>query len=218
MDDEFPGSLTVEGRTIRVAVVRKRIRNLNARLREGTLHVSAPWKASRAWVLGNLPDLARVLLRRERRRDLNRDGAALEAARRVAARFPDPPSVERVEFTPNQASCWGTYSLSTGTIRLSAVLRHAPPAVLEGVVAHELCHVRWRTHGPRFQALLRKVDPRADWVRGFLDGAQWCAREGTRIPETDRGPLGGGPRTPSRPAAPSRPSAPPDVQLPLFPS
>ncbi len=189
MEDGFPGSLAVEGRTLRVAVARKRVRNLNARLRDGTLHVSAPLRATRAWILESIPDLARVLILRERRRDLNREGAALAVARRVAARLPDPPAVDAVEFTPRPTSCWGTYSLRTRTVRLSAALRHMPPSVLEGVVAHELCHTRYRGHGPRFRALLRRVDPDTDRVRGFLDGAQWFAREGARIPPTDRGPL-----------------------------
>ncbi len=64
-----------------------------------------------------------------------------------------------------------------------------PAAVLEAVVAHELCHTVWRTHGPRFQALLRRVHPDADRARGFLDGAAWFARNGKAIPATDLGPL-----------------------------
>jgi hypothetical protein len=167
------------------------VKNLNARLREGTILVSAPLRAERSWIDGHLPDLARTLLRRERNRDLGRDGTALEVARRVAARFEAPPPVERVAFEAGRTSVWGTYDPRTGEIRLSAALRHLPPAVLESVLAHELCHTRWRTHGRRFRALLRSVDGRAEWSRGFLDGALWFARHGGGIPSTDLGPLRG---------------------------
>lgn len=189
MDPPFPAALVVDGATLPLSVVRKRVKRLNARLRDGTLHVSVPLRAPRTWVDESLPVLARSLLRRDRRRDLSRDGRALAAARRVAARFPRPPAVEAVVFEPGRPSLWGTYHPATRSIRLSAALLHMPPRVLEGVVAHELCHGFFAGHGPRFRALLRKVDPRADWVRGFLEGAQWHARHGAALPGTDRGPL-----------------------------
>ena len=187
----FPDRIEVDGTVLPLRVERKRVKHLTARLAEGTLRVSAPLRAPRAWIDGNLPVLARRLLRRGRRKDLNRDGAALALARRVAARFPDPPRVDRVEWVPGRPSRWGTWHPAARTMKLSAALLHMPARVLEGVVAHELCHARWRTHGPRFQALLRRVDPHADWVEGFLRGAEWHAREGGSVPGTDRGPLGG---------------------------
>jgi hypothetical protein len=189
MDETFPATITVEGRTVDLRVERKPVKNLNARLRGGTIFVSAPVRADREWIDGAIPDLARTLLRRERGREVNSDGLALEVARRVAARFENPPVVDGVEFEAGRTSVWGTWHGARRTMRLAAVLRLMPPKVLEGVVAHELCHATWRTHGPRFRALLRRVDPDADWARGFLAGAEWHARHGGSIPETDRGPL-----------------------------
>ena len=189
MEEPFPAHLVVDGATVPIAVTRKSVKHLGARLRGGTMVVSAPLHAPRPWIDETLPVLARRLLRRGRKRDLNRDGAALAAARRVASRFPEPPAVNGVEFIPGRPSLWGTYHPASGTIRLSAALLQMPERVLEGVVAHELCHIRWRTHGERFRSLLGRVDPRADWVRGFLDGATWHARNGGSLPESDRGPL-----------------------------
>ncbi len=189
MDEAFPPTVTVEGRTLPLRVERKRVKNLNARLRGGTVLVSAPFRADRGWIEESIPVLAKVLVRRERGREVNSDGLALAVARRVAARFEAPPAVEAVEFEAGRTSVWGTWHGADRTMRLAAVLRLMPPKVLEGVVAHELCHATWRTHGPRFRALLRRVDPDADWARGFLDGAQWHARNAGRIPPTDLGPL-----------------------------
>ena len=189
MDEPFPKSVTVEGRTLPLRVVRKRVKNLNARLRGGTILVSAPVRADRAWIESSIPALARTLVRRERGREVNSDGLALAVARRVAARFEHPPAVDSVAFEAGRTSVWGTWHGADRTMRLAAVLRLMPPKVLEGVVAHELCHATWRTHGPRFRALLRRVDPDAGWARGFLDGAQWHARNAGRIPPSDLGPL-----------------------------
>jgi hypothetical protein len=192
MDETFPAAVTVEGRTVPLRVVRKRVKNLNARLRGGEMLVSAPIRADRAWIEREIPALARVLLRRERAREVNDDGLALAVARRVAARFEVPPVVDAVAFEAGRTSVWGTWHGARREMRLAAILRLMPPKVLEGVVAHELCHATWRTHGPRFRALLRRVDPDADWARGFLDGAQWHARNAGRIPPTDLGPLSPG--------------------------
>ena len=192
MDETFPAAVVVEGRTLPLRVERKRVKNLNARLRGGAVLVSVPLRADRAWIEREIPVLARVLLRRERGREVNSDGLALAVARRVAARFPVPPAVDAVEFEAGRTSVWGTWHGGKRSMRLAAALRLMPPRVLEGVVAHELCHATWRTHGPRFRALLRRVDPDADWARGFLDGAQWFARNAGRIPPTDLGPLAAG--------------------------
>jgi predicted metal-dependent hydrolase len=189
-DAGFPPFLEVEGERFALEVRRKRAKHLYARLRGGTLVVTAPRAASVPWVLETLPRLAKTLLRRERGRDLNREGAALALARRVASRFPRPPRVEAALFTTRMTTCWGTYSSRTGTVRLAAVLRHAPAAILEAVVAHELCHSFYRGHGPRFRGLLKSVCPGIDRADGFLDGALWHARNGARVPAAERGPLG----------------------------
>src|SRR5688572_529636 len=129
MDETFPDSVTVEGRTLALRVVRKRVKNLNARLRGGTILVSAPVRADRAWIESSIPALARVLVRRERGREVNSDGLALAVARRVAARFERPPAVEAVRFEAGRTSVWGTWHGADRTMRLAAVLRLMPPKV-----------------------------------------------------------------------------------------
>jgi predicted metal-dependent hydrolase len=57
-------------------------------------------------------------------------------------------------------SRWGSCS-STGVIRVNVALAAAPPDLLEYLVAHEVAHLRWRGHGPRFYAALERLLP--DW-------------------------------------------------------
>ncbi len=53
---------------------------------------------------------------------------------------------------------WGTCS-HRGVIRLNTHLVKAPPASLDYVIAHELCHVREMNHGPAFYALQERLYP-----------------------------------------------------------
>lgn len=53
---------------------------------------------------------------------------------------------------------WGSCG-ADGSIMLSMRLALAPPEVFRYVVVHELCHLRWRGHGPRFWALVARQMP-----------------------------------------------------------
>lgn len=65
-------------------------------------------------------------------------------------------------------SLWG--SLDTrDRVMLDLALALAPPAALRYVVVHELCHLRIRSHSPRFWALVERLYPewreQRDWLR-----------------------------------------------------
>lgn len=55
-------------------------------------------------------------------------------------------------------SRWGSCG-PDGRIMLSLRLVMAPPDVFRYVVVHELCHLRWRGHGPRFWGLVERQMP-----------------------------------------------------------
>ena len=55
-------------------------------------------------------------------------------------------------------SRWGSCG-PDGRIMLSLRLVMAPPDVFRYVVVHELCHLRWRGHGPRFWGLVERQLP-----------------------------------------------------------
>jgi predicted metal-dependent hydrolase len=184
-------SLNIDGVTLRVVLERKRVRHINARLRQETLFVSAPPHATRQVLDLVIPDLARRLLRRVHARKVNAEEDAIALVRKVAARFPNKPEVEHVEFVTTQTSRWGSYSSRTRTIRLHAALRDMPRWVLEAVVAHELAHVTHMHHGPEFWSLLRAVDPDVDKADGFLAGVSWLARDEGNLSPVTRGLLQG---------------------------
>lgn len=56
---------------------------------------------------------------------------------------------------------WGSCAPS-GVISLNPELIHMPPASIEYVIVHELCHRKAMNHGPRFWRLLEQAMP--DWA------------------------------------------------------
>ena len=67
----------------------------------------------------------------------------------------------------DQKTLWGSLS-GRGRMSLNWRLVMAPPHVLHYVVAHELAHLRWRGHGPRFWGLVARLDPEYETARVWL--------------------------------------------------
>jgi predicted metal-dependent hydrolase len=179
-------TITVDGVTLTLLIERKRVKNINARLRESTLSVSAPLQTPQATLDQIIPDLARRLVRRARARQINIEDDALALANKIAARFPNKPSIAQVQFVTTQEARWGSYSTATRTIRLNAALREMPRWVLEAVVAHELAHISHHDHSPAFWALLRSVYPATDRADAFLAGVSWLGRRWESLPPVER--------------------------------
>ena len=184
-------TLEVDGVALELRVVRKPVKNINARLRGKTLLVSAPHRVPAGELEETILQLARRLVRQSRAEVVNSDGGAEKIARKVAARFSDPPEVAEVRFVTNQRSRWGSYSRQTGIVRLNAALRQMPPWVLEAVVAHELAHTCHLDHSPVFWDLVRSVCPKTDRARAFLEGVSWLAAAWEDLPPVERSQLTG---------------------------
>lgn len=181
----------MDGTTLTLLVERKRrVKNVNARLKGSVLRVSAPPAMREEDLAPVVEGLARKLLRRAHGKRVNEEGEALALAQKISARFPDPPSVRRVLFSTTQCSRWGSYSPGTDAIKLSAALRSMPRWVLEAVVAHELAHAVHPDHSPAFWRLLRDVYPETDRAISFLAGVSWLAHHHAELPPVERGLLG----------------------------
>jgi predicted metal-dependent hydrolase len=187
-----PGELTVDGIALELVLQRKRVKNVNARLRGSTLLVSAPVGMPEEKLGPAVRGLASRLLRRAHAARVNGEGDALALARKVARRFPEPPSVGRALFVTTQGARWGSYSAKTETVRPNAALRGMPGWVLEAVVAHELAHVFHPDHSRAFWELLERACPEAGRAEAFLAGASWCARNIDVVPPVERGILSAG--------------------------
>ena len=74
----------------------------------------------------------------------------------------------------NQKSKWGSCS-SQGNLNFNCLLMLCPDAVVDYVVAHELCHRKEMNHSPRFWAEVEKLIP------DYKARRQWLKDEGSRL-------------------------------------
>ena len=128
-----------------------------ATLRDGRLVVSGPAAAAVATV--------ERWYRREARARLEAGVAAEAAALGVR-----PARVTVRDTTSRFGSC-----SSTGTLSFSWRLVIAPPAVLDYVVVHELCHLREPNHGAGFWRLVAEARP------GFAVERRWLSEHGREL-------------------------------------
>lgn len=93
--------------------------------------------------------------------------------KRLARRYADALGVElRNARIGDQKGMWGTCGRD-GVVRINWRLIQAPFAALEYVVAHEVCHLRHRSHDPKFWQTLTSVLP--DWPERKALLEQWEA-------------------------------------------
>lgn len=64
---------------------------------------------------------------------------------------------------------WGSCTVRDASIRLNTALAEQPPACLEMVLVHELCHLHEANHGPRFHALMDRFCPGWREAQRYLD-------------------------------------------------
>ena len=149
---------------MQVEVIRstRRRKTIQASERNGVLRLSIPHTLSKA----EEQHWAEVMMQRlQRRRDASRIDVG-RRARLLADRF-DLPRPTSIRWATNQNSLWGSCTPVDGTIRISARLAAYPRWVLDYVIVHELAHLRYHGHGPRFHALVDRY-PMAERARGFL--------------------------------------------------
>lgn len=72
-----------------------------------------------------------------------------------------------IMYVDNQTTLHGSCTPSTGLIRLSRKLASLPRWVEDYVIVHELAHLVYSSHGPRFWEMVNRY-PLAERARGYL--------------------------------------------------
>ncbi len=170
-------TVVVDG--LSVLVARKRIKNLNMRVKapDGHVEVSAPPRVSeeriaafvrekRAWIERRRTEIAASPAKRAAEalpEEVAQWRAVVEALVPVLVGKWEPVMGVRAGKLAyrNMTSRWGSCQPSTGRICINVRLALYPPECLEYVVVHELCHLIERGHGPKFQAAMTRFLP--DW-------------------------------------------------------
>lgn len=76
--------------------------------------------------------------------------------------------VKRV-FVQRMRTKWGSCNASARHIRLNTELAKKPPECLEYILVHEMAHLRYPTHGPRFVELMDALMPQWRNLRELLN-------------------------------------------------
>ena len=161
---------------VRVRRSTRRRKTVSARLEAGEIVVFLPCGLSTSqeqeWVNRMVE---RVVTKRAR--PARSDEELARRADEIATRYLDVPAgcelrASSVRWVTNMNHRWGSCSVDTGAIRLSDRLRQMPDWVVGYVLAHELAHLKYAGHGPKFWALVKHY-PQAERGGGYLDG--WSA-------------------------------------------
>ncbi|MCR5040534.1 MAG: M48 family metallopeptidase [Clostridia bacterium] len=73
-----------------------------------------------------------------------------------------------------QKTKWGSCS-SKGNLNFNCLLMLAPPEVIDSIVVHELCHLRYLDHGSGFRSMVLKYCPDYD------DTEKWLKENGRAL-------------------------------------
>lgn len=77
----------------------------------------------------------------------------------------------------NQKTRWGSCS-QTGTLCFNYRLMMAPPAVIDYVIVHELCHLTYMNHSKAFWGKVQSILP------DYTKSRQWLKEHGHELTET----------------------------------
>ncbi len=97
------------------------------------------------------------------------DAELEERALALGRRYLDGVAPASIRWSNNQVKRWGSCTLDTREIRISARLRVVPEWVLDAVIVHELAHLFEPTHSHRFLQLEQRY-PRREEADIFLEG------------------------------------------------
>jgi predicted metal-dependent hydrolase len=154
---------------VRVVRSARRRRTVHAQLLDGEIVVRVPARMSKADEERFVAELVARIEKREQRSALD-----LTDRTRTLARRYDLPQPASIRFVENQQSRWGSCTIESREIRISARLADFPTWVLDYVIVHELAHLLVADHSAAFHALVDRY-PRAERARGYLmaksDGA-----------------------------------------------
>jgi len=146
--------MPLRGREVAIAVIASSIRKPVVRFDADGVRIYAPATAKPERLRRALLDALRIEAAREAKTRLDEESARLGFAY-AGLKVRDP------------RSRWGSCG-ADGRIMLSLRLLLAPSPVFRYVVIHELCHLRWRGHGPRFWGLVTQQMPDFETQRAWL--------------------------------------------------
>lgn len=165
----------IDGEEIRLISSPRRKKTMSASVRDGMIQLSVPSMLSDETIITS----ARNLVAKIKVRQLSAERActdeelhnrALYLARTWLGGEVEPASVV---WSQRQTTLWGSCTSTAKSIRLSSMLQGMPQWVIDGVLIHELGHLKYSGHGEDFQRFIQQY-PNMREADAFLDGVSFA--------------------------------------------
>lgn len=169
----------IDGEPIRLIASTRRRKTISASVRDGMIQLAVPMNMKDADIVNSARDLIGKIKARQRRGQRFQSSPelfdrAIHLARVWLKAEVHPTSVV---WSDRQTTMWGSCTATTGAIRISTMLRGMPQWVIDGVLVHELAHLKYGGHDQDFQDFTRRY-PRMAEADAFLDGVVFAQRGG----------------------------------------
>lgn len=165
----------VDGEPIRLITSSRRKKTISASLRDGMIQLSVPEHMGDYQIAASARSLIEKIKQRQKLAqrtptDSELHQRALHLARLWLGGQVEPNSVV---WSDRQTTLWGSCTPTTKNIRISSALKHMPQWVIDGVLVHELAHLKYTGHGHDFQQFAAQY-PRLREADAYLEGVAYA--------------------------------------------
>ncbi len=173
----------IDGEPIRLIASARRQKTISASVRDGMIQLSVPSTMRDSDIITSARGLIAKIKARQRASQRFHSNPELYARAVHLARVWLGGEVHpnSVVWSDRQTTLWGSCTATTKTIRISTMLRGMPQWVIDGVLIHELAHLKYGGHGDDFQAFTRRY-PRMAEADAFLEGVTFAQQRGQDTP------------------------------------
>lgn len=182
--EQLPGGriasmVEIDGEPVRLISSVRRKKTISAKIHDGMIELSVPLNMRDAEIVRSGRGLISKIKSRQRQTERFQSNPALYARALHLARVWLGSEVmpTSVVWSDRQTTLWGSCTVTTGAIRISTMLQGMPQWVIDGVVVHELAHLKHNTHGQEFQDFAGRY-PRMAEANAFLHGVSFAQERG----------------------------------------
>jgi len=167
--------IEIDGEQIRLITSSRRKKTVSAGHRDGMIQLSVPANLPDEYIVTSARSLVAKIKQRQQLTQRSQTDEALHQRALHLARVWLGGQVEpnSVVWSEHQTTRWGSCTPTTKSLRISTMLKGMPQWVIDGVLIHELAHLKYSGHGHDFQQFAAQY-PKMSEADAFLDGVAYA--------------------------------------------